>query len=65
MIDFGFSTADAVKFATANPARVMHYSKKGHISPGYDGDIIITDKQFAIKLVLLCNENIVRNSLCQ
>lgn len=54
-INFGYSRSDAVKFATANPARIMHYTKKGHIAPGYDADILVTDKTFAVKQVIIKN----------
>lgn len=63
MIDFGFSVSDAVKFATANPARIMHYNKKGLLSPTYDGDVVVMDKKFSVKLVVLKNETIVKNKL--
>lgn len=63
MIDFGFSTSDAIKFATANPARIMHYSKKGILAPSYDGDVVVVDKNFHVKLVVLSNETIVKNKL--
>ncbi|MCI5666362.1 MAG: N-acetylglucosamine-6-phosphate deacetylase [Treponema sp.] len=63
MVDFGFSVADAVKFATANPARIMHYSKKGILAPSYDGDVVVMDKKFSVKLVVLKNETIVKNKL--
>ena len=57
------TVADAVKFATANPARIMHYSKKGILAPSYDGDVVVMDKKFSVKLVVLKNETIVKNKL--
>ena len=50
---FGFSLSDAIRFGTANPARIMKYEHKGIISPGYDSDIIVFDKKFNIKFVLI------------
>ena len=49
---FGASVQDAVKCATANPARVMHYAKKGLLLPGYDSDIIVFDNAFTLKMVM-------------
>ncbi len=51
--DFGFALHDAVRFATANPARIMKYKSKGTIAPGYDSDIIIFDQNFNIKQVII------------
>lgn len=59
-IEFGYSKSEAIRFATANPARIMHYSHKGIIAPGYDSDIVVFDKLFSVKLVML-NGNITKN----
>lgn len=50
---FGFELSDSVRFATANPARIMKYTKKGILSPGYDSDITIIDKDFNVKKVYI------------
>ena len=61
-VQFGFPLTDAVKFACVNPARIMKYSHKGIISPTYDSDIIVMDKLFSIKLVMV-EGKIVKNKL--
>ena len=62
MIEFGYSISDAVKFASTNPARIMKYNHKGVIAPSYDSDILVMDKQFSIKLVMI-EGKIVKNKL--
>lgn len=62
LVSFGYTLPYAVRCATANPARIMHYNKKGIIAPTYDSDIVIMDKDFAIKLVMVSG-NIVKNEL--
>lgn len=53
LVAFGLSLTDAIRCATANPARVMGYTHKGMISPGYDSDIILFDKDFSITRVII------------
>lgn len=53
LVSFGLSLTDAIRCATANPARVMGYTHKGMISPGYDSDIILFDKDFSITRVII------------
>lgn len=53
MIKFGYTPCDAVRCATSNPARIMHYSKKGKIAPLFDSDILICDKVFNIKTIMI------------
>ena len=48
LVKFGFSVSDAVRAASSTPAAVMRYNKKGMLIPGYDGDIVVFDKQFNI-----------------
>ena len=62
MVKFGYSLADAIKFASANPARIMKYRTKGIIAPTYDSDILVMDKLFSIKLVMI-EGKIVKNKL--
>lgn len=62
IVKFGYSLSDAVKFASANPARIMKYRTKGIIAPTYDSDIVVMDKLFGIKLVMI-EGNIVKNKL--
>ena len=61
-VQFGFPLTDAVKFASVNPARIMKYSRKGILSPTYDSDLIVMDKLFSIKLVMI-EGKIVKNKL--
>ena len=62
IVQYGYPLSDAVKFACVNPARIMKYSHKGIISPTYDSDIIVMDKLFSIKLVMV-EGKIVKNKL--
>ena len=61
-VQFGFPLTDAVKFASVNPARIMKYTHKGILSPTYDSDLIVMDKLFCIKLVMI-EGKIVKNKL--
>ena len=61
-VQFGFPLTDAVKFASVNPARIMKYNRKGILSPTYDSDLIVMDKLFSIKLVMI-EGKIVKNKL--
>ena len=61
-VQFGFPLTDAVKFASVNPARIMKYNRKGILSPTYDSDLIVMDKLFSIKLVMIEGQ-IVKNKL--
>ena len=62
LVSFGYTLPQAIRCATANPARIMHYNKKGVVAPTYDSDIVILDKDFAVKLVMVSG-NIVKNEL--
>ena len=48
LVSFGFPIETAVQFGSMNPAMVMHYAKRGSIMPGYEGDLIVFDKQFNV-----------------
>ncbi|MFI3258373.1 MAG: N-acetylglucosamine-6-phosphate deacetylase [Spirochaetales bacterium] len=48
LVSWGFSVSDAVKTATASPASIMHYEKKGMLIPGYDADIVVFDKHYNV-----------------
>lgn len=48
LVSFGFPVETAVRFGSANPAEIMRYAKRGSIMPGYEGDIVIFDKQFNV-----------------
>lgn len=53
LVDYGFSVSDAVKTATSSPSSIMHYTKKGMLIPGYDGDIIVFDKHFNLLISII------------
>jgi N-acetylglucosamine-6-phosphate deacetylase len=53
LVKFGYSLEEAIKTASANPAQVMRYSRKGAIIPGYDADLAVIDSDFRI-LAVLC-----------
>jgi N-acetylglucosamine-6-phosphate deacetylase len=53
LVAFGFSMEEAVKTASFNPAQVMRYSRKGAIIPGHDADLIVFDKDYNIRMVLV------------
>jgi N-acetylglucosamine-6-phosphate deacetylase len=61
-VSFGYSLSDSVRFATANPARIMRYPHKGLVSPSFDSDLIVINKNYDIKMVLI-NGKIVKNTL--
>ncbi|MEL3907346.1 MAG: N-acetylglucosamine-6-phosphate deacetylase [Treponema sp.] len=48
LVSYGFPIETSIRFGSANPAEVMRYSKRGSIMPGYEGDIIVFDKQFNV-----------------
>jgi len=56
---YGFSLNDAIRFATANPARIMKYNDIGIIAPNYSADLIIFDKKFNVRTVMI-NGKIVK-----
>jgi N-acetylglucosamine-6-phosphate deacetylase len=45
--DFGVPVASAVGMATLNPARLLGYTRKGALLPGYDADIAIFSRDFS------------------
>jgi N-acetylglucosamine-6-phosphate deacetylase len=49
----GFSLEDAVKTACFNPAQVMRYQGKGVIIPGSDADIVVFDRNYDVRAVLV------------
>ncbi|MDR1126544.1 MAG: N-acetylglucosamine-6-phosphate deacetylase [Treponema sp.] len=53
LASFGFSLEDAVKTASSNPAKIMRYEKKGALIPGYDADVVVFDRDFNIKTVIV------------
>ena len=60
LVGYGFPVAEAVKCGTVNPARIMHFEKKGMIIPGADGDVTVFDKHFNV-LISVIEGKIVKN----
>lgn len=56
LVSFGFSVSDAVRVASANPAKVMGYKNKGMIIPGFDADITVFDDKYSILLSIIGGE---------
>ncbi len=46
-------SADAVKMASATPARILKLEGKGQLAPGYDADIVIFDDKINIKRTIV------------
>ena len=44
---------DAVVMATRTPARIMGFDKKGSLREGFDGDIVIFDKDIKVYRTLV------------
>jgi N-acetylglucosamine-6-phosphate deacetylase len=55
----GFSIEEAVKTASFNPARIMHYTEPGAIIPGKLADITVFNNNFEIETVVI-GGNIVK-----
>ncbi|MBU0895234.1 MAG: amidohydrolase family protein, partial [Candidatus Omnitrophica bacterium] len=50
----GVALADAVAFATINPARLLGVdARKGSIAKEKDADIVIFDKDFDVKMTIV------------
>lgn len=50
----GLSLADAVRLATANPAKLLGVEdRKGAIAVGRDADLVIFDRNFDVKMVIV------------
>ncbi len=41
LISWGLSPDQAIRMASTNPARIMNFTAKGQIAPGYDADLVI------------------------
>lgn len=44
----GCSLSDAVKMSSVNQAKEFGLSKKGHLNPSFDADMIVMDKEYTI-----------------
>lgn len=57
----GISLVDAVRLASLNPARLLGVETgKGSIEPGKDADVVIFDKDFDVKMTLVCGDIVYR-----
>lgn len=54
-IEFGIPETDAVKMATETPANLLGV-KKGKLEKGYDADILVIDRDFSVKNVIIGGE---------
>jgi len=63
LVNFGFNLDDAIKSATLNPAKIMRYSSKGAILPGYDADITVFSKDY--KVLTVITKGIIRKNLLE
>jgi N-acetylglucosamine-6-phosphate deacetylase len=61
LVNFGFNLKDAVKAASSNPAAVMRYARKGVITPGYDADITVFDRDYNILSTMVGGKFCYRN----
>lgn len=48
LVSWGLSHDQAIRMASTTPAQIMKQTHKGQIAPGYDADLVIFDKNFAI-----------------
>ncbi|MGL4982770.1 MAG: N-acetylglucosamine-6-phosphate deacetylase [Treponemataceae bacterium] len=62
LVSYDFPLSTAIQTATANPAKVMNFRKKGFIIPGYDADVIVFDKHFNI-LMTVINGDIKKDAM--
>ena len=54
----------ALRAVTSNPARILKLNTKGHIAPGYDGDICLLHKDsLLLHTVIAKGRVMVRNSV--
>lgn len=60
---YGLSVAQTVTMLTKTPATIIGASNKGEIKGGYDADIVIFDKNYAVTDVLLAGKPI-KEELC-
>lgn len=52
LVEWGVPLQQAVKFASANPAKIMQLGKRGQLVPGHEADIVVFNQSFDIQAVL-------------
>jgi|GEM_PF-6335324 len=53
LVDFGAPLENATEMASANPSRVLRLGKRGLLVPGYAADVVVFDKDFAVRACLV------------
>lgn len=53
---YGLSVEDVVTMLTKTPARIIGAKNKGELAAGFDADIVIFDKNYAVKEVILAGK---------
>jgi N-acetylglucosamine-6-phosphate deacetylase len=62
-VSFGIKAEDAVRSATANPARAVGaYDRVGSVTPGKAADFIVCDREFNIKKCYIDGKEIRENA---
>lgn len=56
MMHTGASLCDVFKYASLNPAKLLHMAEKGQIKVGNDADIILVDHHFNVKKTIIKGE---------
>lgn len=49
LFSWGIPVADAVRMAAGNPARVLRRDRLGALVPGYEGDVVVFDREFRVR----------------
>ncbi len=56
LVSYDIPVEQAVKMASSNPARILGFTKKGSLVPGYDADVTVFDKQFNVLATVIGGE---------
>jgi len=62
LVSYGISVQDAVRMASGNPARVLRIPRLGALIPGYEGDVVVFDREFNV-LAVTVRGRLVKNLL--
>ena len=55
------SLPDAVKMLTETPARIMGLKSKGRIMAGLDADVVVLDREYAVREVIVMGKRLYRD----